>query len=126
MPHNLGSAELGFRYGLKQDLTAVYSSSRSAKYRFCRRLDLLGVGLRHLGAGLAEPESHLLEQPLALAGAQLHAMASAQMLGKQLAAPQAPCQAEGLQAFAKARSSVCHYRFVSDRGRPDRRPSRKP
>ena len=55
---------------------------------FFNSRDLYGVGLRHLGSGLPQPETHLPEDPLALTHAQSDAIALAQVLGEQFAVPQ--------------------------------------
>ena len=55
---------------------------------FFKRRDLDRVGLGDLGSGLAQPESHVAEDSLALAHAQLHPVVQAQMRREQLAVPQ--------------------------------------
>src|SRR3989338_4051230 len=56
------------------------------------------VGLGDHGAGLAQPESHLAEQPLALAPSQRDLIPLAQMFGQQLAVPQGLGKAEVTRA----------------------------
>lgn len=54
-------------------------------------------------ARLAEPEPQLVEQPLALSGAQVHRVRSPQMLRQQRPVPQVAGQPEAVRAVAQVR-----------------------
>ena len=48
----------------------------------CNSVNTCRVGFGKLWAGLAQPQSHLSEQALALSHAQLHPVVASQMLGQ--------------------------------------------
>lgn len=75
----------------RYDSSRLHSSMsrRLARRRsFFNRRDLYGVGLSHLGSGLAKPEAHLPEDALALPHSQGDAIALPQMFREHFAVPE--------------------------------------
>ena len=69
---------------LQSSIPSILFNRRS----FLKGRDAAWIALGHLGPGLAEPEAHLIEHPLALADANGNPIVALQMLGQQLSVPE--------------------------------------